>query len=340
MRYVMQDKHVVVFQKNEDRAPFIDKIEYSKTVYHIGGENPQPGDICCSDRQSIDWILAKYIVDNYDNLHEYTIFTQANPDDHVHEMLYAMKSTFTAKYGNFAYARAIHDQYTTNWARWQPISLAAKLIGLEFYNDLNTLKPIFILHPGSIFYVHRDRIRERPKSFYEKMIELDDDETFFDIHYNYEHPYWLWLLLNYDPETKDLPRIEQLKRKSFKSDRNQFWGLSIEPLWYFIFAGESLFQQLNTAQASFANQLYFDTDKDFYNPDFRFALKPYAYYIEEIIINFKKLENDWFDWNCPFYLAWREKLIEKTLWEGERTNFDAQKLLRFYDYVGYKHISL
>lgn len=335
----MQDKHVVVFHMKEDRSTFVDKIEYSKTVYHIGGKNPQPGDISCSDKQSIDWIIAQYIVDNYDNLHEYTIFTQADPSDHVHEMLYAMKSTFTAKYGNFAYARAIHNQYSTNWTRWQPISLAAKMMGLEFFNDLNTIKPIFILHPGSIFYVHRDRIRERPKSFYENMIELDNDDNFFDYHYNYDHPKWLWDIAKEDPNMKGLSKVEILKSKSYRNERNQFWGLSIEPLWYYVFAGEELFNYLNWAQASFCNKLNFNTNNSDYDPDYLFALKPYSYNMHEIVMNFKMLENDWFDWNCPNYLAWREKLIEKTIWEGEQRGFDGKEYVKFLESVGYKHIS-
>ena len=335
----MQDKHVVVFHMREDRTTFIDKIEYSKTVYHIGGKNPQPGDICCSDKQSIDWIIAQYIVDNYDNLHEYTIFTQADPNDHVHEMLYAMKSTFTAKYGNFAYARALHDQYSTNWTRWQPISLAAKLMGLNFHNDLNFPKPIFILHPGSIFYVHKDRIREKPKSFYENMIALDNDDNFFDYHYNYDHPDWVWKILNNDPETKNLSKIEQIKKKSYKNNRNQFWGLSIEPLWYFAFASNELFEMLNKAQSSFANKLYFNTNNKHYDPQFRFVLKPYSFDTGEIILNFKRLENDWFDWTCPHYLAWREKLIEKTVWEGEQRGFDGLEYIKFLEQSGVKHIS-
>lgn len=335
----MQDKHAVIFHMKEDRTQFIDKIEMSKTIYHIGGKNPSPGDICCSDKQSIDWIIAQYIVDNYDNLHEYTIFTQADPSDHVHEMLLAMQSTFTAKYGNFAYARAIHDQYSTNWTRWQPISLAAKLMGLEFFNDLNFPKPIFILHPGSIFYVHRDRIRERPKSFYERMIELDNDDKFYEYHWNYEHPQWVWDLIDMDPELKKLSKIEKIKNKSYRNERNQFWGLSIEPLWYFVFADKNLFDQLNKAQASFANKLNFNINASTYDPDFKFVLPPYSYNVSEIIMNFKKMENDWFDWNCPHYLKWREALIEKTIWEGEQRGFDGRMYIKYLEHSGIKHIS-
>ena len=75
----MQDKHFVILHGKEDRNIFINKINYSKTIYHIdgiGGE-AEDGDIVVGNHQVTDWIMAKYIVDNYDNLHEYTIFTQA-----------------------------------------------------------------------------------------------------------------------------------------------------------------------------------------------------------------------------------------------------------------------
>jgi hypothetical protein len=101
----MQDKHVVIFHGTEDRDLFINKVPYSKTIYHIGniGGTPEPGDIIVDNRQSIDWIMAQYIVDHYDQLHEYTIFTQADPFAHVHEPLLAIQSTFTDKFGSFLF---------------------------------------------------------------------------------------------------------------------------------------------------------------------------------------------------------------------------------------------
>ena len=336
----MQDKHVVVFQKNEDREKFINKIEYSKTIYHIGGENPEPGDICCSARQSIDWIIAQYIVDNYDNLHDYTIFTQANPDDHVHEMLLAIKSTFKAGYGNFAYARSIYNQYSTDWVRWQPISLAAEMLGLGFINDTNVLKSIFILHPGCIFYVHKDRIRQRPKSFYQKMIDLDDDKSFFEYHWNYNHPKWVWDLLKKDKTVSNLSKKEQIQHKSYKSERDQFWGLALEPLWYYILADKQFFKKLNNAQATIGNKLYFNLNKDNFDTNYKFISHPYSYDMHQTLNNYRLLENDWFDWNCEHYQAWRNSLIENTIYEGNLRGFNGLELVNYYENIGYKHISL
>jgi hypothetical protein len=42
-------------------------------------------------------------------------------------------------------------------------------------------------------------------------------------------------------------------------------------------------------------------------------------------MNFRLLENNWFDWDCPNYLKWREALIEKTIWEGNQRGFKGNK---------------
>jgi hypothetical protein len=52
------------------------------------------------------------------------------------------------------------------------------------------------------------------------------------------------------------------------------------------------------------------------------------------------LENDWFDQDCPNYKTWKEELKNNLLNEGRMRGFNAQELLEFYEYVGYKHISL
>ena len=44
----MQNKHVVVIHKDEDRDLFINKIKYPKTVYHVG-DNPEKDDIETGD---------------------------------------------------------------------------------------------------------------------------------------------------------------------------------------------------------------------------------------------------------------------------------------------------
>jgi hypothetical protein len=100
-----------------------------------------------------------------------------------------------------------------------------------------------------------------------------------------------------------------------------------------------MFNHLDTAQAALGNKLYLDTKNHTYDPNFKFFVFPFASSTQETIMNFKLLENDWFDWDCPNYLKWREKLVEKTIWEGQQRGFDGLEYIKYLEQSGCKHIS-
>jgi hypothetical protein len=349
----MQDKHFVILHGKENRDIFINKLNYSKTIYHIDGIGGQsePGDIIKDNHQVTDWIMAEYIVDNYDNLHEYTIFSQADPTDHVHEPLLAVESTLSDQYGSFCYARSMYEQYTLTWVRLHAVYLSSKRLGIDFYNANNSRKFIYYCCPGTIFYVHRDRIREHPKSFYENLIKCDNDPDFFKYVQEYDHPTWLWQEIDrVHPEFKHLTKKEKItkitsdipKAMTLNSSKpkDDYFGVSTEPLWSsIIFAGRDLFDLMDTAQATIGNKLYFDLTKNNYDLNFKFARFPYSSNMSETILNFKRLENSWFNLDCPNYLKWRETLIEKTIWEGEQRGFDGLEYIKYLEQFGCKHIS-
>jgi hypothetical protein len=349
----MQDKHFVILHGKENRDILINKLNHSKTVYHIegiGGE-AEPEDIIVGNHQVTDWIMAKYIVDNYDDLHEYTIFTQADPTDHVHEPLLAFESTLTAQYGSFCFARSIYEQYTLTWDRLHSVYLSSKRLGIDFYNANNSRKFIYMCYPGVIFYVHRDRIREQPKSFYENLIKCDNDVDFFKYVEEYNHPAWLWQEIDKKyPEFKKLSKEEKIKKitsdvpkamtLNSSKPKDDYFGVSTEPLWSSIFfAGKELFDLMDTAQATIGNKLYFDVRKNNYDINFKFSRFPYSSNMSETILNFKRLENNWFDLDCPNYLKWRKTLVEKTIWEGEQRGFDGLGYVKYLEQSGCKHIS-
>ena len=126
----MQDKHFVFVHCKEDRDVLINKIKYPKTVYHVGNDL-QPGEIQMSSKQGIEWIYMTWIVENYDNLPDYTIFSQAIADDHVHEPLLAFESTLTSGFGSFAFARSMYNQYTIDWVRCHPCASLLEKMGLK-----------------------------------------------------------------------------------------------------------------------------------------------------------------------------------------------------------------
>lgn len=336
---IMQDKHFVFVHCKEDRDVLINKIKYPKTVYHVGND-PQPGEIQMSNKQGIEWIYMTWIVDNYDNLPDYTIFSQAIADDHVHEPLLAFESTLTSGFGSFSFARSLYNQYTTDWVRCHPCASLLEKMGLKLTNVNNASKPIFLCYPGVIFYASREKIREKPKSFYEKLIELDNDDTFYEDFLNEKKPGFFYTdSRKYHPDVRGLNNDELFKVRTVR-DKTSYFGRTCEALWFYIFASEEMFDRLDTAQACMGNKLYFNLNREKYSLYTKFTPFPFSDDNFYTILNFKMFENDWFDWNCPNYLKWRETLKEKMIWEGQQMGFDGQGLLDYFEQAGYKHISL
>lgn len=361
----MQDKHVVIFRANEDRDIFINKCTLPKTVYQIRDKGiPEEGDIVVDKHQVIDWMMCKFIIDNYDNLPEYTIFTSADPRDHVVNLEIAIHCKFTSGYGSFCFGRSFYSQYTFGWERIHPSQILANLIGLGMVNDDNCSKQIYPCQPGTIFYVHKSRILQHSKSFYENIVNWDNDNKLREYYLNYKHPDWFWQYLSYhNPETKALSKIERLEKSIQKSmhrtGRQDFFGLSMECLWTLMFMSKEEFNLLEKSQAVIGNKLYFNTRLEKYNSNFLFTIYPYEKNIIETNANFLLMENNWFDYNDPTYILWKEKLLEKlyyefhkeknesleSFWQRSNKNdiMKSNKVINFLNRLksfGYKHITI
>lgn len=340
----MQDKHVVIVRATEDRDIFINKVKYPKTVYQIEGKGtPEDSDIVIDHTIGFPAIMSSWILNNWDNLPEYIIFCQANPNDHVESMLLAIDVDFTSDWGSFSYARALHNQYSTDWIYCCGPRLFLKEFGIQFDNDNNISKGTYVFYPGDHFYISRKKILEKSKSFFEKLIYFDNEEVYFNLLRNHKYPTHFWLDLNlYHTELKKLNKNEKLDFFIGPRDGRDYghFGLTTEILFPYFFADEKKLKLLNKSQAVIGNELYFDTSKNQYDHYFNFEIFPYSNEFMKTINNFRLFENDWFDYNSEAYMKWREKLIEKTYIEAKRMNFDADILLDFYERIGYKHISL
>jgi hypothetical protein len=337
----MQDKHVVIVHYNEDRDILINKIDMPHTIYHKGN-NPQPGDIVLKNIGKEAYAYVWHIIENYDNLPEYTIFAQANPDEHVHEFLLAIRSTFTSGYGSLGYARSIYAQYGQSLDISIPIVPLARKLGFNFANNVNCTKFMFFVNPGCIFYLHRDRIRQYSKSFYENLLSYCDDDVLHNMLLEEEYPSYYWAdIWKMYPKLRGLPKDQQLLKLA---DRRtdlvyNMYSCVLEALWWTIFQTEETRNLINTAAATKGNKLNFSSGTS-YNSNLTVNKFPFTNDIGSTKMNFKLLENDAFDWSCPNYLKWREALVEKTIFEGSKFNFNPQALLEYYNSIGYKHITL
>ena len=339
-----QEKHVLILHSTEDRDIFINKVKFPKTVFHVGND-PEPGDIITNPKTGYQCLFAQWVLDHYENLPEFVILSQANPNDHTVDPLTAIECTFTNGWGSFAYARAMHNQWTTSWCKINPSRDVAHFLGIGFINDNNSSKYLYFFHPGEIFYVSREKLLEKPKSFYEKIILLDKKEEYFKFLQFEPKPSYFWDDINkYHPNLRGLSHKEKLKKLEnlqWNIDRDfGYSGCTLETLWTYIWADKDVFDMIENAQACLGNKLYFNTNFEKYNENFIFYKFPFSNNLSQTLMNFRLLENKWFDWDCSNYKKWREALIEKTIWEGEQKGFDGLKYIKYLEDYGYKHISL
>lgn len=340
----MQDKHILITHYNEDRDIFINKVKYPKTIFHVGND-PQPGDIVRDKKEDLHRFFAEWIIDNYNNLPEYVVLCQANPYDHVHEPLLALDATFKSDFGSLSFARAIHNQFSLGWDGnfLLPLQSFINELGYGFHNDLNTLKPLYFFFPGEANFISRKRILEKPISFYQKFIEWDDCDKIIEFtkKQKFSSDVYNVLLRNYK-HLEHLSVKEKIQTLTNKIENKNFGhiGLVIEPLWLILFGGNELFNLLEKSQAAMGNKLYFNTKLEKYNLNFKFELFPYSYNLQVLRDNMVLLENDWFDYDCPYYKKWKEKLIERVITESNKHNKDGRLIIEHYQKIGYKHISM
>jgi hypothetical protein len=338
-----QEKHVIILHCKEDRDVFINKIKFPKTVFHVGN-NPEPGDIVTDPKLGYQFLFAKWVLDHYDNLPEFVILSQAIPDDHTVEPLTAIECKFTNGWGSFAYARSMYNQWTTNWFKINPLRETAHFLGVGFTNDNNASKNMYFFHPGEIFYVSRETLLKKPKSFYEKIMLLDNKEEYFKLLRTEPKPEYFWQdISKFHPNLNGLSKkekLEKLENLEWNVVRDfGYSGCTLEALWTFIWADEDTFDMIDTAQACLGNKLYFNTNFETYDDNFTFYKFPFSKNINQTMMNFKLLENNWFDWDCPNYKKWREALVKKTIWEGEQRGFDGLEYIKYLENYGIKHIS-
>jgi len=165
-------------------ARYTENVEWSKQFENVvicnKGEKLEDGynEIIYPDnvgRESHTYY--KYICDNYDNLDDYLIFLQGNPFDHSPNVINTLNN-YINKYKNkdlnLNFEFISEDIINCNLAKCDNnYILPLQEVYEKLFNE-KKLELQFVFGAGAQFIVSREAILKRPKSFYEKIVKMNE----------------------------------------------------------------------------------------------------------------------------------------------------------------------
>lgn len=191
--------NLVVAHYNEN-LDWLKETKIDKAIFHKGSNSPYGTKLPNIGREAHTYLY--YIVENYNNLKDYTIFCQGNPFDHFKDMLSFLNNLplleNIKKYQDiFALT---HDSIATDDRSGRPHCYPPVELGKESDRLFSNIFKEFPFTPGAQFVVPRQNLLNRSKEFYEKC--LTADWTYLHMPVVYER---LWLKI-FDKEIYDRNR--------------------------------------------------------------------------------------------------------------------------------------
>ena len=159
-------------------ARYTENIEWTKEfpnviVYNKGEElNDGYNEISLPNVGREGHTYYKHIIDNYDNLADYTIFLQGSPFDHSPNIISTLH-----KYNNstdlnidFEFVSEHILMCNLDWCKYHGFLPLRNTYNKLFNEDKGHMEYEFGI--GAQFIVSKKRILKRPKEFYAKIVEL------------------------------------------------------------------------------------------------------------------------------------------------------------------------
>lgn len=164
--------NLVVAHYNEN-LDWLEKTKVNKTVFHKGSSAPYGIRLQNIGREAHTYLF--YIVENYDNLQDYTIFCQGNPFDHFREMLQLLNNLPSLrslkKYKEIFVLT--HDHVASDDRNGRPHCYPPVELGKESDRLFSNIFKEFSFTPGAQFVVPKEIILNRSKDFYKKCLAAD-----------------------------------------------------------------------------------------------------------------------------------------------------------------------
>ena len=180
----------VVIARYNEPIEWTQKIPSMYKVHLYNKGLPLEGSIQLENIGRESHTYLTHIVRNYDQLAEFTIFTQANPFDHVVDAnmgvviwLDKWKKQLD-KYG-YTPGKDITSEYDFHWP-CEGVTLQDLTLGqwTDKYIDNELIEyPHVFMYIGACFGIRRDYIRKRSKAYYERLLNLhttiNPEESYF-----------------------------------------------------------------------------------------------------------------------------------------------------------------
>jgi len=190
----MRDRVKLIIARFDEDIGWADELGYDYVVYNKGpGELEKAIKLKNIGREAHTYLT--HIVNEYDNLQEMNVFLQGNPFDHIDDRGRASVDTLQIMIADLA-ERMVpfkglawfklkcdglgnpHDlrkpENRGRWAGWGRDIPVAELFERLF--DAKAPSTIIARAPAGLFCATRERIRTRPREFYEKALRIVESD--------------------------------------------------------------------------------------------------------------------------------------------------------------------
>jgi len=181
----------VVIARYNEPTEWTQKIPSAYKVHLYNKGSPLEGSIQLENIGRESHTYLTHIVRNYDQLAECTIFTQANPFDHVKYATMSIPVWFKkwkqeVEYYGYTRGQEITTNDDFHWSDDGDVTLQDLTLGqwTDKYIDSDTIEfPHVFMYDGACFGIRRDLILKRPKAYYQRLLDrhttVNPEESYF-----------------------------------------------------------------------------------------------------------------------------------------------------------------
>jgi len=178
---MISQKEIVVAKYNEDLT-WLDSLNDGKVTIYNKGDGDLSDGVKLPNIGREPQTYFYHIVNNYNNLSEWTFFTQGRPFDHVKNFVEIINNwsvdkpnTINVQDKGFFFSNGVFSKPLKSFSNGRPYHTSILNID-ELWSSLFTCEPPteYEFTAGCIFCLHKDLILSRDVEFYKKCLNLSE----------------------------------------------------------------------------------------------------------------------------------------------------------------------